>query len=248
MKNMSKLLALGDIHLHFEKAQRIIEKFASTHKIVLIGDYFDNWGDTPELNASTAHWLKTTMNEHPEWVYLMGNHCFQYRPDITVACSGFSIAKKQAINEVMTIEDWNKLKYFHHENGWWFSHAGLTKYWFQHPLQDDINEAHVQKTIDNALEMQRTEKTTNAVWASDRTRGGTSPFGGLLWCDWRRLDIISNVKQIVGHTPVHRITTVTDTQTNACNINIDCSSQTYLGEVLEIDENGKTKIIDTSLI
>jgi hypothetical protein len=245
-----KLLVIPDIHTHYQKAERIIEKFYKTHKLIFLGDYFDQFGDTPEVNADTAQWLKTTMNSYPDWIYLYGNHCVHYHPNFSIMCSGFSTKKKIAINEVLSIEDWNKLKYFHFENGYWFSHAGITKYWFQHPLKEGINIDNVQRIIDDSVEkLKIRDSTDNSIWAASHKRGGISPVGSILWEDWKDLELIKGFRQVVGHTPIHRITTIEDENTKSSITNVDTSgSRVYMSELLEIDENGKRNIIDTHLI
>lgn len=245
---MKNLMIVGDIHTHYPKVDRIMNKYGKTHKFILIGDYFDQFGDTPELNESTAHWLKTKMEEHPDWVYLKGNHDEIYDPRTSCMCSGFSNQKKKAINEVMKIEDWDKLKYFHKENGWWFSHAGITKYWFLHPVKNGITEESVQTIIDHAITSQRVGEANNAIWASSFARGGNHVVGGIVWQDWKDLELIPNFKQVVGHTPLKRIQSIADNTINSIIVNVDNSAVTYHGEVLEIDERGNHKTIDTSYI
>jgi hypothetical protein len=243
-----KLLVVGDVHTRYEKVERIISKYKKTHKFVFVGDYFDQFGDTPESNASTAHWLKTTMNEHPDWVFLRGNHDEMYDPRVNVMCSGFSSAKKTAINEVLTIEDWDKLKYFHFENKCWFSHAGITKYWFGQPMNERITPERVQSVIDDAVIKQRSTYTENAIWASSSRRGGNSVVGSILWQDWRDLELIPDFKQVVGHTPIPNIQAITDNLINSTIINVDCSTQTYHANVLEIEENGAHNLLNTSYV
>lgn len=247
---MPKLLVIPDIHTHYAKAQRIINKYKDTHKFIFMGDYFDQFGDTPEINNSTAHWLKTTMNEHPDWVYLYGNHCVPYHPQFSVMCSGFSTAKKTAINEVLTIEDWNKLKYFHYENGHYFSHAGITKHWFQHPMKEGINVDNIQRIIDESVEKLKIHAPAdNAIWAASERRGGASQVGSILWEDWKDLSLLKGIRQVVGHTPVPRITTILDNNTKSSMTNVDTSYYSvYMSEVLEVDQNGNRNIIDTSFV
>jgi hypothetical protein len=245
---MEKLLIIGDIHTHYSKVERIISKYQKTHKFIFMGDYFDQFGDTPEINASTAHWLKTQMQERPDWVYLVGNHDEVYKPYTSCMCSGFSTQKKTAINEVMTIENWDKLRYFHYENGWWFSHAGITKHWFAHPMKEGITLENVQRSIDNAIKMQHAGQGDNAIWASSFARGGRHVVGGIVWQDWRDLELIPSFKQVVGHSPLKKIQAISDNVINSTIINVDNSAVAYHSEVLEIDEKGNFKTIDTSYI
>lgn len=246
---MSKLIVIGDIHTHYGKVERIISKYENTHKFIFMGDYFDQFGDTPEINASTAFWLKTQMIARPDWVYLKGNHDEIYDPRTSCMCSGFSSQKKTAINEVLNIQDWDTLKYFHYENGYWFSHAGLTKHWHVHPMKEGLVIENVQRIIDNAVVQQRAGLDTgNAIWAASLSRGGSHVVGSLLWQDWRDMEMIPNTKQVVGHSPIHRIQAITDNAVNSVIVNVDSSSSLYHQEVLEIDENGNRQILNTSYV
>ena len=249
MKYEKKLLVIPDVHTHYAKVERLIGKYHKTHKFIFMGDYFDQFGDTPEINSSTAHWLKTVMGSEPDWVYLYGNHDMIYHPHFSCMCSGFSHAKKMAINQELTIEDWNKLKYFHFENGHWFSHAGLTKYWFQHPMSEAINVESVQRTVDDAVNKLKAGNESNAVWAAGFSRGGNNIVGSLTWLDWRDMELISSMRQVVGHTPIKRITTISDDGTQCSITNVDTSAGgVYFNELLEIDESGNRNIITTAFV
>lgn len=241
-----KTLIIPDIHTKYEKAQRILDKYGKTHRFIFMGDYFDQFGDTPELNVATANWLISTMDTYKDSIFLKGNHDEIYDPRTNVACSGFSFQKKNAINQVMKIEHWDKLKYFHHEFGWWFSHAGLTVNWHLNPMHDVFTEGSVQEIIDSAIIKQRAGETTNAIWASSYARGGNVRVGGLLWEDWRDLKLVDYVNQIVGHTPVKDIKIIKNDL--ATNINVDTSAWAYFHELLVLDENGKYAIIDASYL
>lgn len=249
MKYEKKLLIIPDIHTHYAKAERIISKYKKTHKFIFTGDYFDNFGDTPELNASTAKFLKDVMQEHPEWVYIFGNHDVIYHPQFSCMCSGFSTNKKTAINEVLEIEDWNKLKFFHVENGHWFSHAGITKYWFQHPVKEEINIETVQAIIDESITKLTLGNYDNAIWASSYARGGIHTVGGIVWQDDSDMELIYNMHQVYGHTPIKKIRIISDNMLNASITNVDSSgSGVFLSELLEIDENGNKSKLDTAWI
>lgn len=247
-----KLIIIPDIHTHYEKAERIMQKYKNTHKFVLIGDYFDDFNDDVVINELTAQWLKTSLND-PNRVHLIGNHDLHYFPGIDVYCSGFSLSKKEAINKILTDDDYLKLKFYHYENKCYFSHAGFTKHWFMNPLDNGLFKDVVDKRLTEALEKIKfgniDEKHNNAIWSSDHFRGGRSKKGGILWNDWRNIDIIPGVKQVVGHTPLHKIISITDDITNSRITNVDNSgSSIYFSEVLEISENNELNIIDTSYV
>jgi predicted MPP superfamily phosphohydrolase len=74
---VAKILAIGDVHNHWVQAQAIIDKYNDTHKIVLVGDYFDNFHDTAIDADQVARWLKKTL-ENPNIIALMGNHDINY--------------------------------------------------------------------------------------------------------------------------------------------------------------------------
>jgi hypothetical protein len=240
------LLIIGDVHLHYEKAERICRKFKD-HKIIFVGDYFDQFDDSPEENEWCAEWLKESLNK-PNRIHLIGNHDEQYDPRVNVFCSGYSVYKKDKINKVLTIKDWDALKYFHFERNWWISHAGICKNWFMSPIETTITQDSVKKVIDHAIILQRSNQPDNAIWAADYLRGGNNKYGSILWADWRTLQHIPNINQIVGHTPRHDIELKEDTKLNSIHINVDCSAITKLSQVLVIDEDGKPSIVNSSFI
>jgi len=244
MKYQHKILVLPDVHTHYEKAERICRKYPD-HKIVAIGDYFDDFKATPDDNGFTADWLVTSLGKDNR-IHLYGNHDLCYHPQVNLFCSGYSTANKTSINNVMKIEHWDKLKFFHYENGWYFSHAGISSHWFGNPVSDKITPERIQNIVDHAFVKHKTDDPDNALWAADRFRGGRHTKGGLLWNDWRNMDLIMGMKQVVGHTPIPKIVAITDNVNNCSIINVDNSAITYMSEVLEIDENGNPNILDTS--
>lgn len=241
------IIVIPDIHTHYEKAERICRKY-KTHKFVFMGDYFDNFNDTPHENEYTAEWLVESL-KNPNRIHLIGNHDECYNPKLNLYCSGFSIEKKNRINKVMTVQDWDKLKYFHFENKWLFSHAGINKYWFSNPLNGNIMINNIDSIINHAINKQLMGVSNNAIWAADKFRGGIHEWGGILWQDWKKMELIPNLKQCVGHTPLPKIQKISDNIINAHIMNVDNSAmKIYMSEVVEINENGDTNIIDTSYV
>jgi hypothetical protein len=254
---MAKILAIGDIHNRITQASVIIDKYIDTHKIVLCGDYWDNWNDTAIDADQTARWLKRTL-EHKNIIVLMGNHDVNYHykniklgsagAEQLYYCSGYNPTKDDAINRIMTNEDWDKMQFAHYENGFWFSHAGFHPFWFSGPPHGMDNEV-----ID--IKLKRIKQDFNdrvyshELCGAGKCRGGMHRVGGLLWRDHIRepytgsyWNDISGLKQVCGHTPVNTID-IEETRNKGLCIDIDCG----LEQVLEILEDGTYNIIDTGL-
>jgi hypothetical protein len=116
-------------------------------------------------------------------------------------------------------------------------------------MKEGLVVENVQRIIDNAVVQQRAGLDTgNAIWAASLSRGGNHVVGSLLWQDWRDMEMIPNTKQVVGHSPIHRIQAITDNAVNSVIVNVDSSSSLYHQEVLEIDENGNRQILNTSYV
>jgi hypothetical protein len=241
------IIVIPDIHTRYEKAERICRKYKS-HKIVFIGDYFDDFNDTPDDNQYTAEWLSESLKKENR-VHLIGNHDECYHPNRELFCSGFSSKKKEVINKVLTTADWDKLNYYHFENNWLFSHAGINRYWFGDPLNGKIHLNIIRNTINDSIKKQSIGYTNNAIWAADKYRSGNHEWGGILWQDWKKMELIPDLKQCVGHTPIPKIQIISDNITNSHIMNVDNSAMSiYMSEIVEIEENGNVNRIDTSYV
>jgi hypothetical protein len=183
----------------------------------------------------------------------MGNHdinysYLNYRKDESghiqniYNCSGYNMTKDDAINRVMTNEDWDKIKFAHFGNGFWFTHAGIHPHWFEHPIKGMINEVILDK-LAKATDDYLNRKWNETIGAVGRCRGGVQKVGGILWCDdFREGHVSRGLKQVFGHTPTMGKATIWH-DNGGVNANIDCG----LNQVLEIDEDGSCAAIDTGL-
>jgi hypothetical protein len=246
------IIAIGDIHNHWVEAEQIASLYDKTHTVIFTGDYFDDFGDTAQDAIQTAQWLKDSLDK-PNRIHLMGNHDINYSYLNYVKdsngslqniynCSGYDMKKDDAINRVMTNEDWDKIKFAHFGNNFWFTHAGIHPHWFEHPIKGMDNEVILDKLA------KVTDDYLNRTWnetigAVGRCRGGMQKMGGILWLDdHREGHVISNFKQVFGHTPTMGKIDITKDK-NGVNINIDCG----LMQVVEISEDGTYGILDTDL-
>lgn len=220
------VVIIGDVHNKHEKVEEILKN--RDELIVFIGDYFDDFDDTREDIEATAHWLKESIYK-PNRIHLMGNHDFHYRiqPCGITYCSGFQYYKHEVINNILNQEDWAKIKFFHAIENYWFSHAGIAKQWFEHPVLG-LNIESIQKTIDEAVLGMESGNLTKVgpLWAADTYRGGRHKKGGLLWNHWTNSEFHDGITQIMGHTPHKEIQVKRSLQST--NINVD----THLKQIL----------------
>lgn len=235
---MSKIFVIGDIHQNHVRAEFFLKDKNWQGPIIFLGDYFDQFYDTPKQAAETAIWLKNSLQQ-PNRIHLFGNHDFHYMLPVGCGnfCSGYSPDKHKIIDSILTKEDWSKLKYFHAENNCWFSHAGISYKWFSHPVTG-VTETNIHTVITKAKQnIEARMYDTNyvgALWAADHYRGGRYDKGGLLWCDWRNIDFFANIIQVVGHTPRDEVKF--HSRKGGTNINVD----THLKECIILDTETKT--------
>lgn len=253
---MKKLLVVGDIHNHWVKAEAVASQY-DNHTVIFVGDYFDNFGDSAIDAEQTALWLKESLSKSNR-IHLMGNHdinysYLNYRKDSNGSlqnlyhCSGYTLQKDDAINRIMTNEDWDKIKMYHYENGWFFTHAGIAKHWFEHPVLGTTPEVIIKK-IDEAVEKYKNREYTDILGAAGHCRGGAHRAGGILWHDhFRESNVIPGIKQVYGHTPVTTsigpCIEIEKENDDSINVNVDCGLQ----EVFRIHEDGSAGPIKTGL-
>ncbi len=117
-------------------------------------------------------------------------------------------------------------------------------------MKEKLCVENIQKIIDDAAyNLKIHNPQDNAIWAASGKRGGYSPVGSITWQDWRDLELIPEIRQVVGHTPILRIITISDDTTKSSKTNVDTSaSNVYMSELLEVDEKGKRTIINTSFL
>ena len=192
-----RTIIISDLHNRVDW----IEPFLSSieyDKVVFLGDYLDDYNDTIAIIENTARWLKQSI-EHKNRIHLFGTHDIWYRfPDNPfLQPAGSTAIKSYAINEILTLKDWDKLKLYHHEQSFLMTHAGL------HPslLGESKN---MLATIDNKTEraLKDADKGKSHPWLDcGYARGGYSKIGGLTWLDWQEeFEPVHDLNQIVGHT------------------------------------------------
>ena len=203
-----KTLVIGDIHNRWQWIERAIEEI-KPDKTVFLGDYLDNWNDTPSIAKETAQWLKHSLT-FKNRVHLWGNHDMPYAFPMNtyLTCPGFDTDKSRAINSVMRENGdlWKQLKLAHHDQGWWLSHGGLSTQTFPYLLDEEMDtEEYVYERCESALRCAE-GNLADYVTQHSPARGYPSNgvVGGVTWLDWNVEFVpIYGINQIVGHTIVN---------------------------------------------
>jgi hypothetical protein len=203
-------LLIPDLHHRWEQAEKIISN-VKHDEVIFLGDFFDDFGDTPEMVKDTCEWLVDSVNK-PNRIHLIGNHDQMYMyANRSFQCSGYVQWKYFVISDMVPRSTWDKLKWYHFlNNRWLMSHGGLHK--FNVPasitkFKDDrkifIKElsGYLDHEIQDALRNGNNNKGS-WVFGIGQGRYGTHRVGGITWCDF---DVefypVNGLNQIVGHTP-----------------------------------------------
>lgn len=69
---MNRLIAIGDIHGHYDQMMVLMHQIKPTKKdtLVFLGDYVDGGPDTAKVVSQLMKWHE----KHPHWQFLYGNH------------------------------------------------------------------------------------------------------------------------------------------------------------------------------
>lgn len=192
------VLVIGDIHHHTVEAELVIARHSGRFRtVVFLGDYFDDFGDTPERMQSTCRWLKESL-QHPDRIHLLGNHDLSFlNPSNTqLGCPGWSVAKQHVFDRECSDVARDRLFLAVEVSAWVLSHAG-----FHHALIGGLRPNELVCAANDGL--RKVLKGDHSPFVGcGYGRGGRDPFGGVTWLDWNtEFEPIAGLNQIVGHTP-----------------------------------------------
>ncbi|MEZ5303085.1 MAG: metallophosphoesterase [Verrucomicrobiales bacterium] len=192
-----RTLIIPDLHHHTDEAEDVIARIPAD-RVVFLGDYFDNFGDTPEVAARTARWLRDSLGK-ADRVHLFGNHDLPYAfpRNASLYCPGWTPEKNAAVGEVLRAHHWAQLRLLHLDGRFALCHAGLSPDLFAHPLAG-IDPDRVAQRCAEALDHARAKIPDPALgWGL----GMDDPRAGITWLRWWLLPVSPPLCQIVGHTP-----------------------------------------------
>ena len=199
---MSKFMIIGDVH---EKTRWIKKKIQdeSPDLIICLGDYWDSFVTSTDSVKATCEWFIESVN-NSKMILLQGNHCLFYRWPLIkkFICSGNTMEKCELINSTIKFEHWEKLKLFYFDEKYLYSHAGISKEHFFHPV-NGITLDGIEEICNKAVEASKSGGA-HPIFRAGWSRGGNERIGGLVWQDFscEAMPVVG-FHQIVGHTPVN---------------------------------------------
>lgn len=217
-----RTIIISDLHNRIYWIENVLSSslLQPYDRVIFLGDYFDDYGDTPDDAYMSAKWLKQSLKK-PNRIHLYGTHDLWYRfpSNPYIETSGNAVEKYYEIQRVLNLNDWNLLKLYHYEQNYLMSHAGvhsylISEYIFRHRdifnryivnnslrlSSQDIVDKIVKPATDEAF--YRISQGFDSGWlAAGFSREGLQKVGGITWLDWNfEFEPIPGLNQIVGHS------------------------------------------------
>lgn len=209
VKNPS-VVVVGDLHCKyhiFEAVKKLVDNY---DRIIFMGDYVDDWNTPPEASYNLLMGLKELYKEHPsKVVYLLGNHEISEWYGNNFKCSGWNHITHQYVEDFMfKFSSIFRLAYA--EQGFLFTHAGLTGSWIDKYLEaEDLTSVDtIAKKLNWAFKNRGDDYEARNIFMGLSDVGmGRGGYGtpSPIWADINELleDTPTELNQIVGHTPIH---------------------------------------------
>jgi hypothetical protein len=213
-----KTIIISDVHNRVYWIENALSELQYDN-VVFLGDYFDNYGDTPVDAYLSAQWLKQSIYK-PNRIHLIGTHdiWYMYPFNKYIGASGNTDKKYYAIKSVLNTDDWKILKLYYYEQNYLMTHAGISSYIIKDYIfrNKDVFNSYIvggnlridEKDIIDKIVKPATQEALDWVsrgfkhpWLeAGFIRGGSQIVGGIIWQDWSEFEPISGLNQIVGHT------------------------------------------------
>lgn len=186
-----KTLIIPDIHEELVRLVCVLEEYKpQVDQVVFLGDFFDSFDGITAKTQGMITWLEAHF-EDPKYIFLMGNHDVHYMyPNPRLRCSGFSGVRYQMLDSIRGILQ--QFKLFHQEGNTIFSHAGF------HP--SFLHQGKIPKNLEQNTKAALADGIVPDIMEAGWSRGGSDPYGGVVWLDWGDFVPVKGIRQVVGHT------------------------------------------------
>lgn len=182
---------VGDVHGQFDVLTLALDTDAE--RIIFVGDIVDSYTRSVEDQIRCVELLlDLTEKANTNVECLLGNHEWSYL-DPDQQCSGWKAATQAHFIHLAERVRKAFKPFILVKQDFLVTHAGLTRAMWR----------------DHKLSLENLEETLS-VWSRDTKspffqvgcyRGGTAPYGGPLWCDFREeFESIRELTQVFGHT------------------------------------------------
>lgn len=197
----TRIIVIPDIHDKIDNIEKLLNS-ESHDNVIFLGDYFDSFNGDQFEAIYTAEWLISSL-KHKNRIHLFGNHDVHYLGNNNnTLCSGYTLAKKQAIRSFIKDEHISQLKWYHIQSNALFCHGGLHNSYITCAKNLDAIDKYLNTQVEFANRSLFENKGYHWFMHAGVVRGGHAPFGGLVWCDfYREFQHVDGITQIVGHTP-----------------------------------------------
>lgn len=202
-----RTLVIGDVHGHLDRLEALLVQEGVVHndervnheiEVIQLGDlgHFGGSSGTPSGDglcyaAALDGWID---------LLLWGNHD-RAVVDSIHAFSGYQKPDPEIIHIMKILESVGTLRMCAARHGFFISHAGLHAGFKDQDVGDvDKDDPIAVATYINNLEKQERPGLNSAIWdAVGRSRGGPSPYGGILWRDFEE-KLWRGFPQVFGHS------------------------------------------------
>lgn len=223
-----KIVVIGD--LHGKGIWLDVIKNETADKYIFIGDYFDSFDISFEhQDINFRELIKFKEENEDKVIILVGNHDFHYMKYIQERYSGYQHIYRYRIEDMLDKAiNRNYLSICYKYNDFVFTHAGITKTWYNTFIQKNpVDLEKIEDDLNSYLKYKPNVYNfnigiNNSVYGDDITQ---SP----LWVRPSSLSIdgLDGITQVVGHTAINGIRIENNL------ILIDCLD--YKNEYLVID-------------
>lgn len=232
------VISIGDIHGRPYWKNIDPESF---DLIVFIGDYVDAYIFS---NGEVLQNLKDIIvlkKKYPEKVVLLlGNHDVQYMWNyFEFGCTGFRDTMYDELHILFT-ENRDLFKIAHQEGKTIWTHAGISNGWvkFNQKIIDENAKKFGTEALVDTLNCIMHTKDNKILHQVSVKRQGVYPHGGITWAD--RQETVNNYldgyHQIVGHTPIDRITKFGDENGSIRYIDVQRNADKDGAEAYRLDD------------
>ena len=211
-----KICVIGDIHgttKWIDCYQQILEKDNDCDKIIVLGDWFDPYENIPiDIMCERFQEFVSDLNTDNRIISILGNHdlsTYIIPNDCTNRTVRFGEKQSIITDCIKQIIDKSQLAFVYKD--YIVSHAGFSQTWFDNHIkyQDMLLNNHIGWKQDELVELVSYSCLDNSGYGDDISQG----------CTWIRpyslcMDAIDGYNQIIGHSQVSDISSITISKNN----------------------------------